>query len=99
MPGKERTITSKPRFGEIYNIGGGNYSNCSVLEAIDLVEKKLSIKVKKHYIKKPRVGDHIWYISDNSKFKSHYKKWHQKDNVEKIIENIINFELNNNRNL
>ncbi len=89
----------KPKFGEIYNIGGGSFSNCSVLEAIDFVEKKLSIKIKKYYNKRPRVGDHIWYISNNNKFKNDYKSWKQNNNIETIIESIINFELKNNKNL
>ena len=40
-------------------------------------------------IKKPRVGDHIWYISDNSKFKKHYPNWKQKYNTKKIIEELV----------
>ena len=27
------------KYGEVYNIGGGRYSNCSVIEALNLVEK------------------------------------------------------------
>lgn len=79
--------------GEVYNIGGGRFSNCSIIEAIDYVEKKLKIKVKKTITKKPRVGDHQWYISDNSKFKKHYPLWKQKYNTNKILDEIINFEL------
>ena len=62
----------KPRYGEIYNIGGGRYSNCSIIEALNHVEEITKINVKKKILKTPRVGDHIWYISDTSKFKKHY---------------------------
>ena len=79
----------KPSRGEIYNIGGGRYSNCSILEALNLVEQKCNIKIKKKIIKSPRMGDHIWYISDTAKFRSHYPKWKQKYNTEKIIEELI----------
>ncbi len=79
----------RPKYGEIYNIGGGRYSNCSIIEALDLVEKVAKIKINKKYIKTPRVGDHIWYISDLSKFKKHYPKWKQKYNTKKIIEELI----------
>ena len=58
----------KPKIGEIYNIGGGRSSNCSIIEALDLVENISRIKVKKKIFNVPRVGDHIWYISDTSKF-------------------------------
>ena len=79
----------KPRKGEIYNIGGGRYSNCSILEALKLVEETSNIKIKKNILKTPRIGDHIWYISDTSKFKKHYPKWKQKYNTKKIIEELI----------
>jgi len=43
----------------------------------------------KKYNKKNRVGDHIWYISSNSKFKKDYKHWNIKYSLKKIIEDII----------
>ena len=79
----------KPRKGEIYNMGGGRYSNCSIIEALDLVEEIAQIKVKRNILKNPRVGDHIWYISDTSKFKKHYPKWKQIYNTKKIIEELV----------
>jgi len=80
----------KPRTGEIYNIGGSRYSNCSVIEALDYVESLMNIKIKKNYQKVNRIGDHIWYISDTSKFKKHYPSWKQQYNTKKIIEELIN---------
>jgi CDP-paratose 2-epimerase len=72
-----------PKAGEVYNMGGGRHSNISVIEAL----KKM--KVKSRYIDKPRKGDHIWYISDVSKFKNDYPEWNYTYNMEKIIENLI----------
>ena len=82
-------VYKKPRYGEVYNIGGGRYSNCSVIEALDLVEDIAKIKIKRIKVKQNRVGDHIWYISDLSKFKKHYPNWKQKFNTRKIIEELI----------
>ena len=79
----------KPRYGEVYNIGGGRYSNCSILEALEIVENKTQINVKKEFIKKNRIGDHIWYISNTKKFRKHYPNWKQKYNTKKIIEELI----------
>ncbi len=79
----------KPRQGEVYNMGGGRYSNCSIIEALDLVENIENIQIKRDILKKPRVGDHIWYISNLSKFKKHYPNWKQKYNTKKIIEDLI----------
>ena len=80
----------KPTRGEVYNMGGGRYSNCSIIEALDLVEDIANISIKREILKKPRVGDHIWYISNLSKFKKHHPNWKQKYNTKKIIEELIN---------
>ncbi len=79
----------KPKKGEVYNIGGGRFSNCSIIEALDLVEKISRINIKRNFIKKPRVGDHIWYISNLKKFKKDYPNWKLKYNTKKILEEII----------
>jgi len=79
----------KPKYGEVYNMGGGRYSNCSIIEALEMLEKISKVKIKKEIIKKNRVGDHIWYISDTSKFKKDYPKWKQEYNTKKIIEELI----------
>ena len=79
----------KPKYGKIYNIGGGRFSNCSIIEALELVEKITKIKIKKNIVKKNRVGDHIWYISNIHKFKKDYPNWKQKYNTKKIIEELV----------
>lgn len=78
----------KPRMGEVYNIGGSRHSNTSVLEAIVKIEEILGKKAKIKYSSKNRIGDHIWYISDVSKFKEHYPKWNYTYNNNQIIEEI-----------
>jgi CDP-paratose 2-epimerase len=78
-----------PRKGEVYNIGGGRYSNCSILEAIQIVEKIKKINIKLKFIKSPRVGDHQWYISNLNKFKKHYPNWKQKFNTIEIINELV----------
>ena len=80
----------KPRYGEVYNTGGGRYSNCSVIEALKIVEKIAKIKINKKVVSKNRVGDHIWYISSMKKFKNHYPKWKQKYSTFKIINELVN---------
>ena len=79
----------KPKYGEVYNIGGGRYSNCSVIEAINYIKEKKNLKIAINYIKNNRVGDHIWYISNCSKFKRHYPNWQQKYNTKKILDELI----------
>ena len=61
--------------GEVYNIGGGRYSNCSVLEAIRLCEDISGRTLTWTYDDRNRIGDHIWWIGDNSRFAEHYPTW------------------------
>jgi len=82
-------VFKKPKKGEVYNIGGGRFSNCSIIEALELVEDIAKIKIKKQYVKSNRVGDHIWYISDLSRFKKNYPNWKQKYNTRKILEELV----------
>ena len=79
----------KPKKGVVYNIGGGRFSNCSILEAINEIELIAKIKIKKKIIKQNRIGDHIWYISDNKKFKKDYPNWIQRYSTKKIIKELI----------
>ena len=62
----------KPTKGEVYNIGGGLDSNCSMLEAIKIGEKISEKQFKYQYSENPRIGDHKWYVSDLRKFQKDY---------------------------
>ncbi|MFA5362973.1 MAG: NAD-dependent epimerase/dehydratase family protein [Candidatus Omnitrophota bacterium] len=78
----------KPRSGEVYNIGGSRYANVSLLEAIDLCEQISGKELEYEYVKQPRRGDHIWWISDVSKFKAHYPRWKYTYSIRDTIEDI-----------
>jgi len=43
------------------------------------------------YTEDNRVGDHIWWISDVFKFKSHYPEWNLTKNVEDILTEIHDY--------
>jgi CDP-paratose 2-epimerase len=77
-----------PRSGEVYNAGGGRFSNCSMAEAITLCEQITSNKMNIAYSDNNRIGDHIWYISDTRKFKSHFPNWKQQYGIEDILQQI-----------
>ncbi len=79
-----------PRSGEVYNAGGGRFSNCSMKEAIGMCEEITGKKMNYVYNENNRIGDHIWYISDLTKFKQHYPDWKQKYNISKISGDIYN---------
>lgn len=77
-----------PRSAEVYNIGGGRKSNCSMLEAIELCQQIAGRALNYTYTDEHRSGDHIWYISDLSKFKSHYPGWSITFDVPQILREI-----------
>lgn len=77
-----------PKTGEVYNAGGGRFSNCSMLEAIDLCEAISGKKLNYSYSDTNRVGDHIWYISDVSKFQRHYPQWEFRYNLSDTLKQI-----------
>lgn len=85
----------RPRFGGlVYNLGGGRKNSCSILEAIKIIENLSGKKAKYNFLKKNRVGDHIWWISDNSKFEKDYPRWKIKYNLENSLQKMIKFEIN-----
>lgn len=75
----------KPRMGEVYNIGGGRHSNCSILEAITICEEITGKKMDYSYTENNRIGDHIWWISDVNKFRSDYPQWDYKYDLKDIL--------------
>jgi len=88
-------FAKNPRPGEAYNMGGGRFSNCSMLEAIDLCEQISGRKLNWKYVDENRVGDHIWWISDLKRFQSHYPDWKLEYDVPRILAEI--YELNRER--
>ena len=82
-------VFKKPSDGEVYNTGGGRISNCSILEAIKIIEEITNLKIKKTILKTNRIGDHIWYISNMKKFRKSYPNWKQKYSIKKIIEELV----------
>ncbi len=78
-----------PRSAEVYNIGGGRFSNASMMEAISLCEGIAGRKLQHTYKEANRVGDHIWWISDTGKFARHYPDWKQKYDVTAILQQIF----------
>ncbi|MFP4486900.1 MAG: hypothetical protein ACLFOC_08040, partial [Campylobacterales bacterium] len=74
-----------PRCGEVYNAGGSRHSNCSMKEAVKMCEEIVGKKMNYSYSEDNRIGDHIWYISDVSKFQRHYPGWKFKYSINDIL--------------
>jgi CDP-paratose 2-epimerase len=84
-----------PRSGEVYNIGGSRHSNCSMLEAITLCEEITGRELNWSYAEQNRSGDHMWWVSDVSKFSAHYPAWELRYSVHDILSEI--YEVNADR--
>lgn len=71
-----------PKCGEVYNAGGGIENSISILETIELVnlickEKIENWEIWSNYVisENNRIGDHIYYVTNFSKFKKDYPSW------------------------
>tara|TARA_Y100000996_G_C22508915_1_gene637571 strand:+ start:294 stop:1346 length:1053 start_codon:yes stop_codon:yes gene_type:complete len=85
----------KPKSGgRVYNIGGGRQNSCSIIEAIKLIEKISKTKSKYKILKQNRIGDHLWWITDNSKFKKDYPNWKIEVSLIKSLKQMVSFEKN-----
>jgi len=83
-----RHFYANPRIAEVYNIGGGRENSISILEAFTRIESLSGIPMRYEYQEKNREGDHICYISDLSKMKSHYPQWKITRNLDDVFYEI-----------
>jgi CDP-paratose 2-epimerase len=78
-----------PRSGEVYNIGGGRYCNCSVLEAIEKCQYLTGRKMHWSDNGANRTGDHLWWISDIRRFQTHYPGWSMRYDIDAILSEMF----------
>ena len=81
-------FSKSPRPGEAYNLGGGRENAASLLECVAKIESLLNCKIKTQYVEQARKGDHICYISDLRKLKSHFPNWKITQSLDKILERM-----------
>lgn len=82
-------FVERPRVAEVYNMGGGRLNSVSILESFQKTESLSGIEMKYEYVDKNREGDHICYISNLSKMKTHYPQWRIEKNLDQIFEEIF----------
>lgn len=85
-------FAANPRPGEVYNLGGGRENSASVLECIALIEKLSPYRIQYKLSDTNRMGDHICYISDLRKMKSHFPNWSIRYSLETILGQMIETE-------
>jgi CDP-paratose 2-epimerase len=79
---------SSPRTAAVYNVGGGRFSNCSMLEAIELCQQTAGRELGWTLSDEPRTGDHRWWISDLEEFRRDYPGWTPRYDVPTILQEI-----------
>lgn len=82
-------FAANPRPGEVYNLGGGRQNSVSMLEAIARIHQMTGKKLNWRYVDENRKGDHICYISDLRKFRSHYPNWKITRGLDAIFQEIV----------
>lgn len=82
-------FAANPRPGEVYNLGGGRSNSASLLECVAKLEALLGRKMNLQYVNEARKGDHICYISDLTKFRSHYPGWQVTRSLDQILEGMV----------
>jgi len=86
-------FAKNPRPGEVYNLGGGRENSASILECITKIEALLGKRIDTRYVDQNRVGDHICYISDLTKLKSHFPNWGIAISLDQILEKMASAPL------
>ena len=82
-------FSQNPRPGEVYNLGGGRENSISIIEVVRRLEQMTGRKMNWRYVEEARKGDHICYISNLAKFKSHYPNWKLTRSLGNILEEIV----------
>jgi CDP-paratose 2-epimerase len=85
-------FAAKPRPGEVYNLGGGRQNSASILECFSMLESRLGRPIRWRYEETNRRGDHVCYISDLTKFESHYPGWGITRRLSQIVDEILSAE-------
>ncbi|HWS32813.1 MAG TPA: NAD-dependent epimerase/dehydratase family protein [Actinoplanes sp.] len=77
-----------PRVAEVYNMGGGRFSNCSHIEAFKIAEQITGLEARTEYVEENRAGDHQWWISGTGRFEEHFPEWKLTYDVPAILREI-----------
>lgn len=86
-------FAADPRPGEVYNLGGGRPNSASVLESLAMVEERLGRPVRWRYEEEHRRGDHVCYITDLTKIRSHFPRWSVQRSLDAILDELVETEL------
>jgi CDP-paratose 2-epimerase len=84
-----------PRCGAVYNLGGGRDNSTSIVEAIASFEELFGKSIKTEYIDQNRIGDHICYISDLTRFQTDYPNWKIQISLKETMQQFVDLSKAN----
>lgn len=79
-------------YGKAYNLGGSRQNSISIFETIDGIKAK-TVRELKWKEGPDRESDHIWWISNVSKFKQDYPSWSITKDLDFIFNEIIQYYI------
>ena len=80
--------SSPPAFPVVANLGGGRNNSVSVLEVISILRNSFDLPLSFNISDNARIGDHKWYITDNSSLSKDFD-WYPTYSLHDIIEDIL----------
>ena len=75
----------------VYNMGGGADNSISVREAVDYLRSK-GLEFEVEWGRPPRLGDHVWWITDTSRFEADYPEWKRTRSVREMLDEMVRCE-------
>ncbi len=79
-------------YGKTYNIGGGRRNSVSIFETIDAIKAKTGMQLDYEEASE-RESDHLWWISNISKFQEDYPKWNLTKDLDFIFNEIMEYYI------
>jgi CDP-paratose 2-epimerase len=77
---------ARPRQGAVYNLGGGKPNSVSILESLDRIHQLSGRSLSVSLPDENRIGDHICYYTDMTRFRADYPEWKLGVSIDQIFE-------------
>lgn len=74
-----------PRAGAVYNLGGGKANSVSILESIARIKELTGVELSYSLSEENRIGDHIVYYTDMSRFCADYPGYALSTSIDDIF--------------
>ncbi len=86
MIGAFDAYLANPRPAAVYNLGGGKGNSVSILESIDRIQQLSGRPLDWSLSDENRIGDHIVYYTDLSRFRADHPEWRLTTSIDDIFD-------------